>query len=277
MNISEWRRHARGTLRDVSDSPERDADLLLSHTLGRNTAWLRAHDEHRLTDAERAALDGELGQRRLGVPMAYLLGEQPFWTLSLRVTRDTLVPRPETEHLVEQALARLPAGCGCRVADLGTGSGAVALAIASERPEVEVVATDRSPAALRVAAENARRLGIGNVQFVAGDWFEPLAGRQFELIASNPPYVEAGFAGLATTLRYEPRSALASGEDGLDDIRRIATRAPAHLAPGGWLVLEHGNRQAAAVSGILRRAGFVDATTYPDLAGHDRITAARRD
>lgn len=210
--------------------------------------------------------------------MAYLLGRRGFWTLDLAVGPDTLIPRPETELLVEQALQRLPSGQPCRVADLGTGSGAIALAIASERPLAQVVATDRSAAALAVARRNAEALGLASrVGFREGDWFAPLAGERFGLVASNPPYIREGDPHLGQgDLRHEPPSALASGADGLDALRAIVAGAPGHLEPGGWLLLEHGHDQGPAVRALLSDAGFVDVATVPDLEGRDRVGLGRR-
>ncbi len=275
MNIADWRRAAAARLAEASDTATLDADLLLAGVLGRPRAWLRAHDDETLSAEDLATLSSWLEQRCAHVPLAYLTGEQAFWTLTLTVTPGTLVPRPETEHLVEAALACIPETGPVDVADLGTGSGAVALAIASERPEAQVVATDLSRAALDVACGNAERLGIGNVTFRHGDWFEALPGMRFDVIASNPPYVESGYPGLTDTLRHEPVSALASGPDGLDDIRRIAADAGAYLAPGGHILLEHGHMQGEAVSGILRAARFDAPRTLRDLAGNDRVTVAQ--
>ena len=275
MNIADWRRAAAARLAEASDTATLDADLLLAGVLRRPRAWLRAHEDETLADDDLATLSSWLEQRCEHVPLAYLTGEQAFWTLTLTVTPGTLVPRPETEHLVEQALALIPETGPADVADLGTGSGAIALAIASERPEAHIVATDISRAALDVASGNAQRLGIGNVTFRHGDWFKALPDMRFDVIASNPPYVESGYPGLAGTLRHEPRSALASGPDGLDDIRRIASQAGAHLKPGGHLLLEHGHMQGEAVSGILRAAEFDAPRTVRDLAGNDRVTVAR--
>ncbi|MEL6950655.1 MAG: peptide chain release factor N(5)-glutamine methyltransferase [Pseudomonadota bacterium] len=275
MNISEWRDHAMRKLADTTETAALDAELLLAGVLGQSRAWLRSHGDTALSPADRDTLQSWLEQRCDHVPLAYLTGEQAFWTLTLTVTPGTLVPRPETEHLVEQALTRIPPDTPIDVADLGTGSGAVALAIASERPQAQVVATDLSEAALAVARDNAKRLGISNVRFRHGDWFDALPGMRFDVIASNPPYVEAGFTGLDTTLRHEPRDALAAGDDGLDDIRRIVATAGANLRAGGHLLLEHGHRQGPVVSGILLAANFQAVDTIPDLAGHDRITTAQ--
>jgi len=225
------------------------------------------------TDASVAAL--EVARREAGEPAAYLTGRRGFWRFELDVDAATLIPRPETELLVELALERLPQS-PCRVADLGTGSGAIALAIASERPRADVVASDASAAALEVARRNAARLGLANVRFAEGSWYVPLAGERFELIASNPPYVAEGDAHLSQgDLRFEPASALASGVDGLDDIRVIAAEAPAHLVSGGWLLVEHGYDQGASVRDIFVRAGLVDVATVQDLEHRDRVTMGR--
>ena len=196
--------------------------------------------------------------------------------LDLMVTPDTLIPRPETERLVELALERLPRSGRVRIADLGTGSGAIALALAGERPDALVAATDASAAALAVAGANARAAGLGNVCFHAGDWFGALPGQRFDLVASNPPYVADGDPHLLEgDLRFEPPAALSSGRDGLDAIRRIVADAPAHLSPGGWLLLEHGWTQGAAVRALLQAAGFVEVGTHRDLEERDRVTLGR--
>lgn len=212
-------------------------------------------------------------RRAAGEPIAYITGTRDFWSLTLEVTPATLIPRPETERLVELALERLPAGGS--VVDLGTGSGAIALAIAKERQDVTVVAVDVSAAALDVARRNARRLGLERVEFVQGDWFAPLNRRRFNLIVSNPPYIEADDHHLGEgDLRFEPASALASGVDGLDDIRRIASGVGTHLLQGGAVLVEHGWNQGDAVRRILREAGLVDDFTTKDLEQRDRVSGA---
>ncbi|MCD7098167.1 peptide chain release factor N(5)-glutamine methyltransferase [Stenotrophomonas sp. MMGLT7] len=253
-----------------------DAEPLLLHALGRDRAWLFAHGRDPV-DAAVAARFAELVQRRqAGEPVAYLTGRRGFWTLDLEVGPATLIPRPETELLVELALARLDAAPGRRVADLGTGSGAIALAIASERPQAEVVATDSSAAALELARANAASNRIGNVAFRHGSWLRPLAGERFDLLASNPPYIAEDDPHLGQgDLRHEPPSALASGADGLDAIREIVAGAPAHLLPGGWLLLEHGWEQGEAVAGLLRARGFAEVATHRDLEQRDRVSAGR--
>lgn len=249
---------------------------MLGAALGRTRASLIAHDDYTPTANERARYDDWMARRTTGWPVAYLIGTREFWSLSLRVTPDVLIPRPETEWVVEYALQKLGAGPS-RVLDLGTGSGAIALAIAKERPRAQVVAVDASAGALRIAQENALTHGIANVTLCLGSWFEPVRGERFDLIASNPPYVRADDAHLrAGDVRFEPQMALASGADGLDDLRRIVAAAPAHLLPGGWLILEHGHEQGAAVRALLAQAGLREVATVRDLAGHERVSLAMR-
>ena len=254
-----------------------DAEWLLAHALDRPPGWLWAHADDAVEAPARERYEALLARRAAGEPVAYLTGTQGFWSLDLRVTPATLIPRPETERLVELALARLHADAPCRVADLGTGSGAIALAIARERPMAAVVATDASKAALAVAVANAQRNGIDNTWFRRGDWCEALGRDRFDLIASNPPYIALADPHLDQgDLRHEPPDALASGDDGLDAIRRIVRDAPAHLAPAGWLLLEHGWDQGQAVRALMAAAGFVEVRTEPDLEGRDRVTLGRR-
>ncbi|MFD0724102.1 peptide chain release factor N(5)-glutamine methyltransferase [Lysobacter brunescens] len=252
-----------------------DAELLLAHVLGRSRSWLYAHrdDQVEAVDAER--FRALLARRAAGEPVAYLTGRRGFWSFDLRVTPDTLIPRPETELLVELALARIPPEATApRLADLGTGSGAIALALAHERRRARVIAVDLSPGALEVARGNASELGLVNVEFRQGDWLAPLAGERFDLIASNPPYIAEGDPHL-DDLRHEPAPALSSGRDGLDAIRTIVREAPAHLLPGGWLLLEHGWDQGEAVRDILDAAGFSEVRTDRDLEDRDRVSSGR--
>ena len=251
-----------------------DAEWLLAHVLGRPRSWLFAFGDARVDADGAARFEALVRRREAGEPVAYLTGRRGFWTFELAVSPATLVPRPETERLVELALQRLPADRLLRIADLGTGSGAIALALASERPLARVVATDASAVALELARANAQGLGLANVEFRQGDWFGCLQGERFDLVASNPPYVEAGDPHL-DDLRHEPVAALASGVDGLDAIRRIVVDAPSHLEPGGWLLVEHGWRQGAAVRALLGSSGFVDVATAQDLEGRDRVTFGR--
>lgn len=253
--------------------PRLEAQMLLLHALGQPPqarAWLLAHDDDALP-ADAATRLHALATRRLaGEPMAYLTGEKHFHGLRLRVDARVLDPRDDTETLVDWALALLPADAPRRVLDLGTGSGAIALAIAHARPQARVTAVDASADALTVARANAGQLGLA-VTLHHGDWLAPVAGERFDLIVSNPPYIAEGDAHLPA-LAHEPRSALVSGADGLDDLRRIVATAPAHLAPGGWLLLEHGWDQAAAVRALLADAGFAQVQSRRDLAGIERCS-----
>lgn len=251
-----------------------EAEVLLVHVLDKPRSWLVAHADDALDAPTLHTYQALVEQRRQGEPVAYLTGRRGFWSLDLEVTPATLIPRPETELLVELALERAPADAS--VADLGTGSGAIALALAHERPDLRVSATDASGDALAVARRNAERLGLGRVRFHQGDWLAPLAGQSFALIVSNPPYIEADDPHLRQgDLRFEPASALASGVDGLDDIRRIVHDARACLLADGWLLMEHGWNQGAAVRAVLEAAGYVDAFTAQDLEQRDRVSGAR--
>lgn len=253
------------------DEASIEAQWLLMHVLGVNRAWLIAHGADALA-SEAAATFAALVQRRLqGEPVAHILGKREFFGLALKVTPDTLIPRPDTETLVEAALAKINGRM--RVLDLGTGTGAVALAIARHAPACEVVAVDASAAALAVAAENANALKLEQVQCLLSDWFSALAGARFDLIVSNPPYIESNDYHLQQgDLRFEPITALASGLDGLDDLRHIVAQAPAHLTPGGWLMLEHGYNQAEAVKALLNAQGFCNVQTLKDLGSNPRVT-----
>ncbi len=275
MTIDEALRWAASRLLH-SDSPRLDAELLLCRVLQQPRSYLFTWSDKTLSADEQQQFAVLLARREAGEPLAHILGERGFWTLDLKVTADTLIPRPETELLVEAALARLPGG-GASVLDLGTGSGAIALAIASECPPCEVVAVERSEAALAVARENAQRNAIGNVQFLQGSWYQPLNGQRFDVIVSNPPYICADDPHLVEgDVRFEPLTALASGADGLDDIRLIIAAAAEHLNPGGWLLLEHGYEQGKAVCELLRGAGFRAVELLADLQGHGRVSLGRR-
>jgi release factor glutamine methyltransferase len=253
-----------------------EAELMLAHALGRTRAWLFAWPEYEPAAEQRERFASLVDARASGAPVAYVLGQRAFWSLDLDVSPAVLIPRPETELLVELALARLPDDVVLRVADLGTGSGAIALSIAHERPLAHVLATDASEQALAVARANAQRLGIASVEFAQGDWFAMLGERRFDLIVSNPPYIAADDPHLAQgDLRYEPASALASGADGLDAIRTIVAAAPAHLVANGWLLLEHGWDQAERVRALLVAHGFGEVGSVRDLAAHERVTLGR--
>jgi release factor glutamine methyltransferase len=254
-----------------------EVQSLLQHVLNVSRAYLLAHPERYLNDSEQTRYS-ELLQRRLrGEPVAYILGEREFFGLMFKVTPATLIPRPETELLVELALQRITWQQSCRVLDLGTGSGAIVLSIAHAQPDVEVVAVDASIEALAVARENAENLGINKVVFMQSDWYTALDTRHFDLIVSNPPYVAIDDPHLQQgDLRFEPPSALASGSDGLKDIRNIVDKAPAHLESGGWLLLEHGYGQAAQVRELVQQAGFKSVFSACDLAGIERVSGGRK-
>ncbi len=250
-----------------------DAHLLLGHVLGRSRTWLLAHDTDLLDAEAQARYLALLARRAEGEPAAYLLGDKEFFGLNLRVTPDTLIPRPDTETLVHWALAHLPIDQPRRVLDLGTGSGAIALALAHERPLADVTAVDASAGALQVALDNAASLGL-RLRGLLGSWFAPVAGERFDLIVSNPPYIAEGDPHMAA-LRFEPESALTAGPDGLDDLRHIIEQAPHHLVPGGWLLLEHGFDQANAVMQLLQNRGFTEVSTRFDLGPQARCTGGR--
>ena len=255
-----------------SPSARFDAELLLGHALGVSRSYLYANPGLELAERDRRRYLDLLQRRQLGEPVAYLIGYRPFWTLVLRVTPAVLIPRPETELLVEAALSCLPEAGTARVADLGTGSGAIALALASERPQWEVHATDCSAEALEVARLNARQHGLERVVFHLGDWAEPLSG-QFDLIVSNPPYVAAGDPHLESgDCRYEPRLALTPGNVGLEALARVTASAAQRLRRGGWLLLEHGYDQADAVANLLLCNGFGKVRALRDLAGQERVS-----
>lgn len=264
---------AANRLADVSDTPKLDAETLLSWVLDAPRSHLFTHPEQYLSEHSSRAFADALARRENGEPVAYITGSKEFWSLQLKVTADTLIPRPETETLVEQALTVIPRDYPCRVLDLGTGSGAVAIAIASERPNCEIAATDSSRAALSIAIQNADQHRIANIRFVEGAWTEPVSERRFDVIVCNPPYVREDDPAL-DRLQYEPRSALASGPDGLDAIRTIAAAAKVVMNRNGTLLLEHGADQQHAVSNILRQNGWTDVVCSTDLSGHPRVTAA---
>ncbi|MBS0378093.1 MAG: peptide chain release factor N(5)-glutamine methyltransferase [Proteobacteria bacterium] len=267
--------HATRHLAGAADptSAALDAQLLLAQTLHISRGSLLAYPDRTVEQPARACFEALVARRAAGEPLAYLTGHREFWSLDLEVTPDVLVPRPETEHLVERALALLPA-THARIVDLGTGSGAIALALASERPQWWVLATDASPAALEVARRNAAGHRLA-VEFRQGSWYVPLAGERFDLIASNPPYVAADDPALAA-LRHEPHIALTPGADPMSSLNAIAGGAVDHLTPGGWLLLEHGSGQGAAVRAALVLAGLRHVRSHPDLAGHERVTEGQR-
>lgn len=253
-----------------------EAEILLALALSKPRAFLFAHPEQAVDNATASRFLELVERRRAGEPVAYITGEREFWSVPIRVSPDVLIPRPETEVLVEAALARVPPGSAARIADLGTGSGAIALALALERPICDVHASDISPEALAVARDNAARLGISNIRFHQGSWLAGLSGR-FDLVVSNPPYIRAGDPHLeAGDLRFEPHAALLAGPDGLDAIREIVRQAPDRLKPGGWLIFEHGHDQAHDSQALLKTHGFQEIETLRDLAGTKRVTLGRQ-
>jgi len=259
----------------ISESPRLDAEILLCRTINMPRSYLFAHPEDELDDVTRERFDEVLQRREAGMPMAYIMGVREFWAHEFAVSPATLVPRPETELIVNLALCEIPRDAEWRVLDLGTGSGAIAVSIACERPLCEVVAVDASKEALAVAAENARALAPGNVECLLGDWTGPVRDRRFDLVVSNPPYVRAGDEALET-LRHEPRSALVAGEDGLDAIRVLAATCGDVLEDGGLLLIEHGFDQADDVAALLAASGWTAIACHRDLAGLPRVTAARK-
>jgi release factor glutamine methyltransferase len=259
---------------DLPDSPSAslDAELLLASALGKPRSYLRTWPEREPSVEQQAAFAAMLERRRAGEPVAYILGQQGFWSLDLEVAPHTLIPRPDTELLVETALELLPA-TPLRALDLGTGTGAIALALACERPGWRVTGVDRVEEAVALAERNRQRLQLNNAEFRLSQWFSALAGERYGLIVSNPPYIAADDRHLGEgDVRFEPASALVSGADGLDDIRQIIRAAPGYLHAGGWLLLEHGYDQAEAVRALLAAAGFIAVESRRDLGGHQRIS-----
>ncbi len=258
-----------------SDSAALDAQLLLGFSMNRSRSWLLAEGAAPVASTALAEFEEYVARRARGEPLAYLIGRREFWSLDLKVSPSVLVPRPETELVVERALALL-GNAAADVADLGTGSGAIALALAHERPHWRITATDRSAAALAVAAANASALAITNVEFLNGEWFAPLGGRRFHLLACNPPYMAADDPALDdAALRHEPQTALVAGQGGLADLATVVAGAPAHLHPNSHLVLEHGAGQGAVVAELLVAHGFGHVRCHIDLAGLPRVTEAQ--
>ncbi len=271
MQVGELLKQASGQLAQ-SDSPRLDAEVLLAHSLHKDRSWLMTWPERELDATQLAAFHALLRRRIEGEPVAHILGEREFWSLSIRVTPDTLIPRPETELMIETLLELYPDSPPLSLLDMGTGTGAIALAMASERPTWRISATDQSAAALEVARHNANQHQL-DIECIHGSWFEPLGSRRFDMIASNPPYIPEQDPHLQQgDVRFEPRSALAAGADGLDDIRLICARAGAHLNPGGLLIIEHGYDQKDAVLRIFTDNGFENIQQIHDLAGQPRLT-----
>jgi len=260
----------------MHDQPRLDAEVLLAHVLNKPRSYLHAWPETELSDEQASLFARLVRQRAEGQPVAHLTGRREFWSLELSVTPATLIPRPETELLVERALALLPENIPLKVADFGTGSGAIALALGHERRQWQVYAIDRSPDCLRIAQRNARRLRIPNVSFINSDWSQAIADHALDAIIANPPYVASGDPHLDQgDVRFEPLAALASGADGLDDLTLLVTQAPRVLKPGGWILLEHGMDQGQSVRNLLKEIMFSNIHTVRDLAGLERITSAQ--
>ncbi len=256
----------------AGDSPKRDAEILLGFVTGKARTFIIAFGETLLTATQSEQLETLLARRERGEPVAYLVGEREFWSLPLSVSPATLIPRPDTECLVEQALLHLPA-TAAKVLDLGTGTGAIALAIASERPDCQVTGIDLHPDAVKLAQHNAQKLAIPNARFLQGSWFSPVPAQHFALIASNPPYIDATDPHLSQgDVRFEPSSALVAENAGFADLAHIIQSSTAYLNEGGWLLLEHGWQQAEEVQKLFTQAGYRGITTVKDYGGNDRVT-----
>lgn len=274
MDFQHWLRVAIGEL-SKSESPRRDAEILLEHVTGKARTFILAFGETALTADQHAQLSALLSRRKAGEPVAHLTGEREFWSLPLYVSAATLIPRPDTECLVEHALARLPA-TACRILDLGTGTGAIALALASERPDCQVTAVDVMPDAVALALRNVARLGFNNVKIQQSSWFDALVGQQFDMIVSNPPYIDERDPHLSQgDVRFEPLTALVAAEEGLADIAHIVTVSRQYLTAGGWLLIEHGWTQAEAVRALFTQAGYERVETCQDYGGNDRLTLGK--
>ncbi|MEA9396261.1 peptide chain release factor N(5)-glutamine methyltransferase [Lelliottia amnigena] len=274
MDFQHWLRVAIGELSE-SESPRRDAEILLEHVTGKARTFILAFGETALTADQQAQLSALLSRRKAGEPVAHLTGEREFWSLPLYVSAATLIPRPDTECLVEHALAHLPA-TACRILDLGTGTGAIALALASERPDCQVTAVDVMPDAVALALRNVARLGFNNVKIQQSSWFDALVGQQFDMIVSNPPYIDERDPHLSQgDVRFEPLTALVAAEEGLADIAHIVTVSRQYLTAGGWLLIEHGWTQAEAVHALFTQAGYERVETCQDYGGNDRLTLGK--
>ena len=275
MTLGSALRNTAHELKDTSSTPRLDAEVLLMHACGLDRNSLITRDKTTLGAEALRALQGLLDRRKNGEPIVYLIGVREFWSMELNVTPATLIPRPETELLVEKALDPIPFDAEWTIADLGTGSGAVALALAKERPKCRIIATDVSPAALDVARSNVEKFGFHNIELRDGNWFAALAGESFDMIVSNPPYIRIDDQHLKQDVRFEPAAALVSGIDGLDAIRHIARHAREFFKPGGWLLFEHAWDQAEAIAALLHRQGYRDMVCHRDLAGHARVASCR--
>ncbi|MFJ3456095.1 peptide chain release factor N(5)-glutamine methyltransferase [Scandinavium goeteborgense] len=275
MSFKQWLAQAIERLAN-SESPRRDAEILLGHVTGKSRTYILAFDETTLTTQEGAQLETLLSRRVNGEPVAHLVGMREFWSLPLEVTPATLIPRPDTECLVEQALDRLPESPR-DILDLGTGTGAIALALASERPDCRVTAVDFVTDAVALATRNACSLGINNVMIAQSNWFSALEGKTFDMIVSNPPYIDEQDPHLAEgDVRFEPLSALVAADEGLADLAHIIQEGRRFLLPGGWMLLEHGWKQGPAVRELYIQAGYDEVETCRDYGGNERLTVGRR-
>lgn len=274
MTFRQWLTQAIARL-GASDSPRRDAEILLGHVTGKARTWILAFDETVLTAEQLAELEALLARRVNGEPVAHLVGQREFWSLPLFVSPATLIPRPDTECLVEQALVRLPQ-TACRILDLGTGTGAIALALASERADCKVTAVDFMPDAAALTARNAAHLALNNVTVLQSDWFSALKGQRFAMIVSNPPYIDETDPHLAEgDVRFEPRTALVAADQGLADLAHIIREGRQYLLPGGFMLLEHGWKQGEAVRALFNEAGYLDVETCRDYGDNERLTLGR--
>ncbi|EMS1121873.1 peptide chain release factor N(5)-glutamine methyltransferase [Klebsiella aerogenes] len=274
MTFRQWLTQAIARL-GASDSPRRDAEILLGHVTGKARTWILAFDETVLTAEQLAELEALLARRLNGEPVAHLVGQREFWSLPLFVSPATLIPRPDTECLVEQALVRLPQ-TACRILDLGTGTGAIALALASERADCKVTAVDFMPDAAALAARNAAHLALNNVTVLQSDWFSGLKGQRFAMIVSNPPYIDETDPHLAEgDVRFEPRTALVAADQGLADLAHIIREGRQYLLPNAYMLLEHGWKQGEAVRALFNEAGYLDVETCRDYGDNERLTLGR--
>ncbi|HBT3179045.1 peptide chain release factor N(5)-glutamine methyltransferase [Klebsiella aerogenes] len=274
MTFRQWLTQAIARL-GASDSPRRDAEILLGHVTGKARTWILAFDETVLTAEQLAELEALLARRANGEPVAHLVGQREFWSLPLFVSPATLIPRPDTECLVEQALVLLPQ-TACRILDLGTGTGAIALALASERADCKVTAVDFMPDAAALAARNAAHLALNNVTVLQSDWFSALKEQRFAMIVSNPPYIDETDPHLAEgDVRFEPRTALVAADQGLADLAHIIREGRQHLLPNAYMLLEHGWKQGEAVRALFNEAGYLDVETCRDYGDNERLTLGR--
>lgn len=276
LTIDGLLRQSTSELKTVSTSARLDVELLLGHVLRKGRVELYSESKKTVAPEQAALFINLVQKRREGRPVAQLIGLREFWSMDLSVTADTLIPRPETELLVECALTHIMPNQPADVLELGTGSGAIALAIAHERPNIHITATDISPAALNIARYNAKVLKHPHVEFLLGDWYAPVRGRKFSTIVSNPPYVtDMEMIVHNFELSHEPELALRGGEDGLDGLKSVIQKASYHMFSGGWLVIEHGSRQGPAVQVLLKESGFASIFSYTDLQGHSRVTEGK--